>query len=320
MVLIDRFGRPVSAVRIAVTPECNFDCAFCHNEGFRGKAETVMTPEEIGRVVKVLTEFGVRKVKITGGEPMVRPDIVEVVREIGSLDPSDLGMTTNGTRIEVLAASLKEAGMMRLNISLHSLKEDRFKWITASSRLKETLRAISAAVEAGLTPVKLNTVLLRGYNEDELWDIIDYAESLGGGDRVIVQLIELVPVDLAFYRRYHYDLGLVEAQLKERSSFVFVRDLQKRPQYTLHNGVKVEIVKPIHNAEFCMADNRIRITHDGKFRPCLLRSNGTIDFLNSMRAGCPDQEIAAQFMKAVWQREPYYRKPELRPAQRISFA
>jgi cyclic pyranopterin phosphate synthase len=318
MVLVDRYGRHVSSVRIAVTPECNFDCVFCHNEGFQGKAETLMTPQEIGKVTNVLMQFGVRKVKLTGGEPMVRPDILDVVEEIGSLHPDDLGMTTNGTRVELLAASLKEAGMKRLNISLHSLKEDRFKWITSSVRLKETLRAISQAVEFGLTPVKLNTVLLKGYNEDELWDIISYAESLGGGDKVIVQLIELVPVDLEFYRSYHYDLGIVEAQLKEKASSSFVREMQRRPQYTLPNGVKVEIVRPIHNVDFCMADNRIRITHDGRFKPCLMREDGTIDFLKALRRGCSDEELAAQFIKTVWLREPYYRRPDVKPGERIS--
>jgi cyclic pyranopterin phosphate synthase len=320
MVLVDRYGRPVSAVRIAVTPECNFDCVFCHNEGFEGKAETLMTPQEIGRVVSVLIQFGVRKVKLTGGEPMVRPDIVDLVQEIGCLYPDDFGMTTNGTKVELLAGALKDAGMKRLNISLHSLKEERFKWITSSIRLKETLSAISKAVECGLTPVKLNTVLLKDYNDDELWDIIAYAESLGGGDKVIVQLIELIPVDLEFYRKYHSDLGLVEAQLKEKASSVFVRDLQRRPQYTLPNGVKVEIVRPIHNVDFCMADNRIRITHDGRFKSCLLRNDDTIDFLELLRKGCSDQDIAAQFMKTVWQREPFYRKPEVKPAKRISKA
>jgi cyclic pyranopterin phosphate synthase len=320
MVLVDRYGRPVSAVRIAVTPECNFDCVFCHNEGFQGKAGTLMTPDEIGRVTKVLFEFGVRKVKLTGGEPMVRPDILNVVREIGSLRPDDFGMTTNGTKVELLAESLKDGGMKRLNISLHSLREDRFKWITSSVRLKETLSAISRAVECGLTPVKLNTVLLRGYNEDELWDIVGYAESLGGGDKVIVQLIELIPVDLGFYRIYHYDLGLVEAQLKEKAVSVFVREMQQRPQYTLPNGVKVEIVRPIHNADFCMADNRIRITHDGRFKPCLLRDDGTIDFLQCLRKGGSDQDLAARFMKTVWLREPYYKKPQLKPAERIGIS
>jgi cyclic pyranopterin phosphate synthase len=247
----------------------------------------------------------------------VRPDILDVVREIGSLHPDDLGMTTNGTRVELLAASLKEAGMKRLNISLHSLKEERFKWITSSVRLKETLGAISQAVEFGLTPVKLNTVLLKGYNDDELWDIISYAESLGGGDKVIVQLIELVPVDAEFYRSYHYDLGIVEARLKERASSSLVREMQRRPQYTLPNGVKVEIVRPVHNVDFCMADNRIRITHDGRFKPCLLREDGTIDFLEPLRRGCSDEELAAQFLKTVWLREPYYRNPNVKPRERI---
>ncbi|HVP24013.1 MAG TPA: GTP 3',8-cyclase MoaA [Conexivisphaerales archaeon] len=320
MVLVDRYGRPVSAVRIAVTPECNFDCVFCHNEGFQGKARTLMTPVEIGRVTKVLLDFGVRKVKLTGGEPMMRPDIIDIVAEIGALLPDDLGMTTNGTKVENLAEALKDAGMKRLNISLHSLKEDRFKWITSSVRLKETLAAISRAVECGLTPVKLNTVLLKGYNEDELWDIIAYAESLGGGDRVIVQLIELVPVDLGFYRTYHYDLGIVEEELKEKASSVYVRELQRRPQYTLPNGVRVEIVRPIHNVDFCMADNRIRVTHDGRFKPCLLRDDGSIDFLKYMRKGCSDQDLAAKFMMTVWAREPYYKKPKVKPAERITVA
>ncbi len=162
--------------------------------------------------------------------------------------------------------------------------------------------------------------MLKGYNDDELWDIIDYAKSMGGADRVIVQLIELVPVDLEFYRKYHYDLGLVEAHLKERATSTFIRDLQRRPQYTLWNGVKVEIVRPIHNVDFCMADNRIRITHDGRFKSCLLRKDGTIDFLTLMRGGGSDQDIAAQFMRTVWQRQPFYKKPRVKPSERISVA
>jgi cyclic pyranopterin phosphate synthase len=318
LVLVDRFGRPVTAVRIAVTPECNFDCVFCHNEGFQGRAQTLLTAEEVGRVTKVLLGFGVRKVKLTGGEPMVRPDILELVGQIGALHPDDLGMTTNGTRIDALAGSLKDAGMRRLNISLHSLKEERFKWITSTDRLRETLEAVSKAVEVGLTPVKLNTVLLKDYNDDELWDIISYAESLGGGEKVIVQLIELVPVDQVFYRRYHYDLSRVEEQLQAKAASSLVRDLQRRPQYTLPNGVKVEIVRPVHNAAFCMADNRIRITHDGFFRPCLMRDNGSVNFLHAIRSGCSDEELASKFLKTIWVREPFYRSPTIQPAERIS--
>jgi len=220
-------------------------------------------------------------------------------------------MTTNGTRIEALAWELAEAGMKRLNISLHSLKEEKFKWITSSVRYEETLKAIGSAIEAGLTPVKLNMVLLKDYNEDEVWDMIHYAESLGGADLAIVQLIELVPIDLDFYRRFHVDLSSVEAQLKERATEVKVRDMQNRPQYTLPNGVKVEVVRPVHNASFCMANNRMRITHDGKFRPCLMRNDNMVDFLSLMRSGCTDDAIAARFVRSVWVREPYYKVPYL---------
>ncbi|HVP24159.1 MAG TPA: GTP 3',8-cyclase MoaA [Conexivisphaerales archaeon] len=318
MVLIDRYNRPVTALRIALTPECNFDCVFCHNEGFVGHAKDLLTATEIARVASILMQFGVRKVKLTGGEPMTRSDIVEITQKLGALRPDDLAMTTNGTRIESLATQLKEAGMMRLNISLHSLKEERFKWITTSVRYEETLDAIRKAIEVGLTPVKLNMVLMKGYNTDEVWDMVDYAESLGGGDTAIVQFIELVPVDIEFYRRFHYDPAHLEEELKERAVSVKIRELQNRPQYTLPNGVKVEIVKPVHNVSFCIANNRMRITHDGKFRPCLMRDDNMVDFMKLLRSASSDQAIADQFVKSVWVREPYYKLPELRPAQTIS--
>jgi len=292
---------------------------FCHNEGFVGHARDLLSATEIARVASILMQFGVRKVKLTGGEPMTRRDIVEITQKLGALRPDDLGMTTNGTRIEETAAQLKEAGMKRLNISLHSLKEERFRWITTSMRYQETLLAIRKAIEVGLTPVKLNMVLLRDYNTDEVWNMVDFAESLGGGDTAIVQLIELVPIDAEFYKRFHYDPTALEAELKEKAVSVKVRDLQNRPQYVLPNEVKVEIVRPVHNAGFCIANNRMRITHDGKFRPCLMRDDNMVDFLKALRDGSTDETIAAQFVKSVWLREPYYKLPEVKPAPTISF-
>jgi cyclic pyranopterin phosphate synthase len=318
VVLRDRFSRPVTSLRIAVTPECNFDCVFCHNEGFVGHAKDLLTATEIARVTSILMQFGVRKVKLTGGEPMTRHDIIEITQKLGELHPDDLAMTTNGTRIEQVADQLKDAGMKRLNISLHSLREERFKWITSNVRFEETLAAVRKAIEVGLTPVKLNMVLLKDYNTDEVWDMVEFASSLGGADTAIVQLIELVPIDVEFYRRFHYDPALIESQLKERATGVKVRELQNRPQYTLPNGVKVEVVRPVHNASFCIANNRMRITHDGKFRPCLMRDDNLVDFLKVLRDGSSDEAIAAQFVKSVWLREPFYRLPEARPAPSIA--
>jgi cyclic pyranopterin phosphate synthase len=318
LVLVDRYDRPVTSLRIAVTPECNFDCVFCHNEGFVGHAKDLLSATEIARVSSILMQFGVRKIKLTGGEPMTRHDILEITQKLGALHPDDLAMTTNGTRIEQMAAQLKEAGMKRLNISLHSLKEERFKWITTNVRFKETLQAIRASVDVGLTPVKLNMVLLRDYNTDEIWDMVDYAGSLGGNDVAIVQLIELIPIDVEFYRRFHYDPAAIEAEFKEKAVSIRIRDLQNRPQYTLPSGVKVEVVKPVHNVSFCIANNRMRITHDGKFRPCLMRDDNMVDFLKVLRDGSSDEAIAAQFIKSVWLREPYYKLPEVKPAPTIT--
>jgi cyclic pyranopterin phosphate synthase len=302
-----------------VTPECNFDCVFCHNEGFVGHAKELLSPTEIARVTSILMRFGVGKVKLTGGEPMTRHDILEITKELGDLHLDDLAMTTNGTRVEKLAPELKEAGMRRMNISLHSLKEERFRRITSSVRYEETLRAIKASIEAGLTPVKLNMVLMKDYNTDEVWDMVGFAESLGGGDVAIVQLIELIPIDEGFHRRFHYDPSPVEGELRERAASVKVRELQNRPQYTLPNGVKVEVVRPVHNGSFCIANNRMRITHDGKFRPCLMRDDNLVDFLEVLRDGSSDDAIAAQFVKSVWLREPYYKLPEAKPSPTIVF-
>ena len=160
---------------------------------------------------------------------------------------------------------------------------------------------------------------LKDYNTDEIWDMVDYAGSLGGGDKAILQLIELVPIDVEFYRRFHYDpTPIWRSMLKEKASSVKVRELQNRPQYALPNGVKVELVKPVHNVSFCIANNRMRITHDGKFRPCLMRDDNMVDFLTVLRDGSSDEAIAAQFVKSVWLREPYYKLPEVKPTPTIA--
>lgn len=314
-VLIDRYGRPVIGVRISVNAsfQCNYSCIFCHNEGITGKPEEMMKPEEIERIVKVLKSFGVNYVKLTGGEPLLRPDILEIVKRLGAYHLRELSMTTNGTRLYELAEPLKKAGLHRVNISLHSLKEGKYNFITGSTRLQTTLDAIRAAVDAGLTPVKLNVVILKGINDDEVDDLIRFAETLGGGENIIVQLIELVMEGASnshFYKRFHTDLLPIEEALKKRAVKEVIRALHFRHRYLQPNGVWVEVVRPMHNSVFCMGDNRIRITHDGKFKPCLLRDDNHVDFLTPMRNGASDKDLANLFRLAVHLREPYF-KPSL---------
>jgi len=254
--------------------------------------------------------MGIERYKLTGGEPMLRPDILQIVKGIASLAPKDLGMTTNATRVYALAERLRAAGLMRLNISLHSLRKDRFMTITGVNRLSDVLRAVERSVEVGLTPVKLNWVLLKDVNDDELPNFLEYAEGFGGS--VELQLIELVREGSAehdgYFERHFYPLSKMEEAISGVALKKTVRPLQRRPRYLMPNGVWIELVRPYHNSEFCTNNDRIRITPDGKFKPCLMREDNLVDFLTPMRHGATDDEIARKVFLANERREPYFKR------------
>ena len=242
MVLYDRFGRPIRGARISLnsSSHCNFNCLFCHKEGIKD-SNNYMSPEEIERIVRVLRRFGVEYIKLTGGEPMLRRDIVEIVSGIKGVGVKEISMTTNGTNLEKLAYKLKDAGLSRVNISLHSLKRDRYRFITKVDALDKTLRAINAAIDAGLLPVKLNIVLLKGINDDEIWDIIDYSYRLGGNKTNTVQFIELLNINEAVYEKYHVELDSIEARIKERAVDIRRRKLHNRPVYVWITEFKLSL-------------------------------------------------------------------------------
>lgn len=328
--LTDSYSRPLLGARISLnySDYCNFACTFCHKEGnplthdamtesqierahtHQIHEKTLMTAEEVIRVSSVLSRMGVERYKLTGGEPMLRPDIIEIVEGIARLAPKDLGMTTNATRVYALAEKLKAAGLMRINISLHSLRKERFTNITGVNRLSEVLRAVERCVEVGLTPVKLNWVLLKDVNSDELDDFLEYAAGYNGA--VELQLIELVREGSAerdgYFERNFFPLSRIEQTISQTAIKKTVRALQKRPRYLMPNGVWVELVRPYHNSEFCANNDRIRITPDGKFKPCLMREDNLVDFLIPMRQGATDEEIARRVFLANELREPYYKR------------
>lgn len=320
MYLVDRYGRQVRGLRISLNPSylCNFRCVFCHMEGVSvGADEKLMTPEEIERIVRISQRHGIEKVKLTGGEPMLRRDILEIVERLGRLNLKDFGMTTNGTRLVSMARRLRKAGLMRVNISLHTVNKDKYCWITGTksrrdgwTRYDYVVDAIKAAIEAGLSPVKLNVVVMRGINHDEIEGLVEFTSNFG--EKAILQLIELVEEGSAnreFYAKYYYNLKEVEERLEREAVKTVVRGTQMRRQYLLPNGVWVEVVRPNNNSEFCMNDDRLRITHDGKFKPCLMRDDNLVDFLGPMRSGAPDEELEKILFEAVSLREPYF-KPE----------
>lgn len=280
-------------------------------EGIKSSSPESMTADEIQRTVRILSRFGVDAVKLTGGEPMLRRDIIEIVRKLRALDLREISMTTNGTLLSKLAEQLHDAGLSRVNVSLHSLRRDRFRFIVGVDGYDEARSAVSAAIQAKLLPVKLNMTLLKNVNDDEIDEMIDFAHSTGGNGEVVLQLIELVVTDPMFYSKYHCDLAPIEERLKTQAIAVYRRGLHNRPRYVLPNGVTVEVVRPMHNSEFCMKNNRIRITYDGKFKPCLLRDDNHVDFLTRMRAGASDEEIGEIFKRAVQAREPFFKSQEI---------
>lgn len=302
--IYDSYGRPLTSMRISITQRCNLDCIYCHREGVFEDSEREMTPAEIERVVRIAAELGVGKVKITGGEPLLRGDVCEIVAGIAGIEGiREVSMTTNAVLLEEYAEELKKAGLRRVNISLDTLKPEVFSTITRGGELSRVLAGIEEAIRVGLRPVKLNMVVMRGINDGEVQDMIRAYSREG----VVLQLIELVDTDRAFFHKHYFDLDEVEREIAGKAKNVLVRKhMQGRRKYTL-NGAEVEVIKPMHNTEFCAHCTRLRITADGKFKPCLMRQDNLVDFLTEMRSGASDERIRELFRKAVMRREPYFK-------------
>jgi cyclic pyranopterin phosphate synthase len=300
----DPYGRTVTSVRISVTQRCNLRCFYCHHEGEGSDEPIEMAPGEIQRIVGVAASFGVTKVKLTGGEPLLRSDILGIVRGIKIVPGiSDVSMTTNGTLLSNLAKSLRETGLTRINVSLDTLEPETYRFITGTNALERVVPGIKDALKAGLSPVKVNMVVLKGVNDDQIWNMIDFAKK----NDAILQLIELESaVEDDLYRRYHSDLAQIEKELKRKAEKIRVRRMHHRRKYLLPRGVEVEVVRPMHNTEFCKHCNRIRVTSNGRFKPCLFRSDNLVDFLDPMRNGASDEALRELFVEAVKRREPFF--------------
>ncbi len=287
-----------------MTQKCNMHCPYCHREG-ETNPSTVMSAEEIVHIVKIALSLGISRVKLTGGEPLLREDILDIVGGIAELRGlRDLSMTTNGTFLEAMAKDLKIKGLNRVNVSLPTLNPETYRNLRGGN-LRDAIEGVRAAVEAELYPVKLNMLILKNVNEREVDRMIQFAERT----MTILQLIELEPLNLsdAYYERYHLDLNEIEQKLKEQALEVRTREyMQNRRIYFLPR-VKVEVIHPIENTEFCAHCTRIRVTSDGKLKPCLMRNDNLVDILTSLRDGANDEELTKIFLEAVERREPYYK-------------
>ena len=291
----DRFDREIDYIRISITDKCNLGCTYCmpHMKPKTFKAGEVLTGEEVLRIVQVARGFGVHKVRLTGGEPLLRDDILDLVRGIKAAGVPDLSLTTNGMFLKERAPALKEAGLDRLNVSLDTMRPDKFREITGGGELERVLEGIEEAERVGLAPVKLNTVPVRGINDDE---VVEFARMTV--DRPVhVRFIELMPTR----RDWEDDKCVKSAEVRERIENE-LGQLEKRkfkgkgPTLPGAKGIIGFISAVSHS--FCYDCNRMRVTAVGKIRPCLFNKT-EIDLLTPMRRGADDDELMRLFMLAI---------------------
>jgi len=291
--LIDPFGRKITYLRVSVTDRCNFRCKYCYSikKWKKLKHEEILRFEEFLKVIEAGVNLGIKKVRITGGEPLIRkglPFFIQKLTEIKGLE--DIGLTTNGFFLPELAKDLKLAGLKRINISLDTLKEEKFAWLTGVNALNRVLQGIEEALKQEFNPVKLNVVIIKGFNDDEVESLVRFGGKLG----LEVRFIEFMPVgENSFWNEEHVITAEEVKKVLKKTGTLRKKDIKvetKGPAEiyiweSQKDSVKAKVgfISPLSNP-FCQACNRLRLTADGKIRPCLF-SNFEINLKPVLREG-----------------------------------
>ena len=303
----DSFGREINYLRISVTDLCNLRCRYCMpQEGIpKLPHENVLSVEEIETLAKAFVNLGINKIRLTGGEPLVRRGILDIVERIGKLEGiKDFAITTNGVLLKNLAQELKNRGLKRVNISLDTLKEEKYKYITRIGNIKDVLEGIEAAKKVGLTPIKINTVLVRGFNDDEIEDLARLTER----EEIDVRFIELMPIGEALKNE---SIKYISNQIVLEKLPELIPLEKKDPSspalyYKLPNAKgRIGLINPI-SCKFCKYCNRVRLTAQGKMKLCL-HSDEEVDLKEALRKG---QDIESIIIDAI------NRKPESHQLER----
>ena len=291
--MVDSYGRKVTGIRIALTPHCNLRCIYCHHEGELLPGGEIPR-EMVVSIAKAAAELGMRSVKLTGGEPLLRKDLDLIIARIPQ--SLDISITTNGILLAERAEALARAGLDRVNVSLDSLQPNRYCQITGGSPgdLEKVLAGIDASREADLLPIKLNFVVLKR-NESEVPEMIEFCRRRG----LILQLIELLDIQ---GQGISGDIEGIERSLAARADSILIREMHRRKKYFL-DGAEVEVVRPMDNTEFCAHCTRLRVTSDGKIKPCLLRSDNLVKI-----DSCDPVRVKELLRVANSRREPYFGK------------
>jgi cyclic pyranopterin phosphate synthase len=303
MPYLDNFNRPISYLRISVTDRCNLRCVYCMPpEGVPWRShDEILRYEEIELIVRVAASLGISKVRLTGGEPLVRLGFAELVRMLARIPGiDDLAMTTNGTLLARYAAELAQAGLKRANVSLDTLQPKRFRQITRRGDLATVFEGIAAAREAGLVPVKINTVVVRGLNDDEA---VDFAR-LTLEDEWHVRFIELMPLgaNTAWAGDGYVSVGEVRRRIEATLGELVPAKVRvgngPARYYRLPGAVgTIGFISPV-SEHFCYQCNRLRLTADGRLRPCLL-SDYEIDLRTPLRQGADLAEVRELLIRSI---------------------
>jgi GTP 3',8-cyclase len=300
--LVDGFGRVHRSLRLSVTDRCNFRCPYCmpaKDVVFQPRKE-ILTYEEILVLARIVVRLGIREVRITGGEPLVRRDLPRLVRGLAEIpEIEDLSLTTNGYHLRELSGPLRDAGLHRINISLDTLRRDRFKELCGIDALDRVLDGIEAAREAGFAPIKINAVLLRGINEDEAEDLVEWARRRD----VAFRFIELMPIGggPARGREYLVSGAEVKERIERRHRLIARHDCDpSSPARTFRfadGPGEVGFINPV-TEPFCAQCDRLRLTADGKIRNCLF-DRDELDLREPLRSGASEDVLEALWLRAV---------------------
>jgi cyclic pyranopterin phosphate synthase len=322
MVLTDKYGRNIHDLRISITDRCNYKCVYCRS-GNDGPAFPEMPISDYLRMVRVFVGLGITKVRLTGGEPLLRRGLVEMVRELGRMktltgSALDIAITTNGHLLAELAQPLADAGLSRVTVSMDAVDEERFARITrVPNAYERVLSGIRAAQRAGLNPVKVNCVLLRGFNDDQIPAFGRFAR----GEGVVVRFIEFMPLEED--RVWSPEIVITLDEILQRmAEFMPLREIERQPsetarRYRFEDGIgEVGIIAPVSHP-FCGHCSRIRVTSDGKIRTCLF-SVREHDLAGLMTSGASDEQMADFIGRAVDQKEARHHigEPGFVPASR----
>lgn len=327
MALSDKYGRTIRDLRLSLTDRCNFRCFYCLPSGKPALArkDTILSFEEIFHISRIFVSLGIEKIRLTGGEPLIRRDVPLLVEKLSALKPKlkDIALTTNGFDFPRYAEALKHAGLDRVTLSLDSLQRERFKEITGVDALDRALAAIDAAKEFGFEPVKVNAVIVRGRNDDELADFARFAREKS----ITMRFIEFMPLDSD--QNWTREAMVSGAEMRDRINEVFPLTLKETKRgagtswkYTFADGSpgEIGIIAPVTDM-FCGQCSRVRLTADGQIRTCLF-SVKEHDLRSLIRSGAGDEEIAAFIESCVYQKEAGHNindKDFVQPSRTMSF-